>query len=247
MIPTKKRTRSAHPLSIRMQSSSDSGLPSLPSDRLKNLKKDYRVFMKKSHVIQFRRVLQVEELQGRDMTIMKHILLDDDMWIRHVHLHLAHPPVSGRFLETVLTKWPPGSCAYYLLPGGGYSRMFVHGAYFFDASESYKSFMALYSKSYFDTFSRGSIVLYTCKGKPSILLSLCQYMLFHWSLRFGLFDFLADVKTPAKKAPRSFVVCLNPGIHRGLTHGRVRVIYHSIPFKSSSTSSLVVKPLFSTK
>jgi hypothetical protein len=106
--------------------------------------------------------------------------------------------ISGRIIDTLVTRFSRyENVCYYLDVTDPVNSEIVTEAsiegrniILFDVSASYRKQMQIYSKMYFDCFSRGIRVKHTLGDGSIRTFSICKVNFFIWASRFKVFDFL---------------------------------------------------------
>lgn len=113
--------------------------------------------------------------------------------------------ISGRLMDTLCTRFSKYFDSFYYIDVTHTSNPRIVGfaedtvdrpkgknIILFDLCESYKRQMSRFSKTYFDIFSRSSIVEHPlASGKnETVDISLCQVIFFAWAKKFCVFEFL---------------------------------------------------------
>ena len=107
--------------------------------------------------------------------------------------------ISGRTIDTLITRYPKFyDCAYLLditeadNPSYEIEQPQTPGRKFktFDIETSYRQYMSVYSKQYFDCFGRGNMIVHELRNGEKLNIILCQFMFFIWVHKFRVLDFL---------------------------------------------------------
>lgn len=137
--------------------------------------------------------------------------LDDDiLWMKRNTLGSlmgigANRKVSGRIVDALMTKYPRfENVHYYIDVTDPKKTVYVPREQYetytnanpgrelalFNISSEYRTQMNIYSKTFFDPFSRGVEVLHKLKDGTFVTFSICKLMFYRWSRDYHVFDFL---------------------------------------------------------
>lgn len=84
----------------------------------------------------------------------------------------------------------PSVTASIAATGPGDDNENLSGYQYFNVAASYRRMMAQYSKTYFDCFARGDVVIHRSENNTVFNIALAQYMFFIWAKKYGVFEYL---------------------------------------------------------
>ena len=160
-------------------------------------------------------IIKPNEMSYKQREIYETLLQDphlerDIIWMKSQNLNdLIGAPsnqrVSGRVIDSLMTKYPRFSDVHYYIdvtdlnntiyvPRDCYNDYCKRNPNrilrLFNISSEYRSYMNLYSKTFFDPFSRGVEVLHEMSDGKFVTFSMCKLMFYRWSKKYHIFDFL---------------------------------------------------------
>ena len=139
--------------------------------------------------INYRKVAKFpDELSVREMMVYSDIMrfCPRDGDIMNICNSIENCTFSGRTIDTLVTRFTKKHSTCYIVP----SKNIFDPCHTVDLEDTYKQKMFQYSKTFFDCFARGTVVVHTLNSGEKIKLVLCQFMFFIWSERFSLIEFL---------------------------------------------------------
>ena len=133
------------------------------------------------------------EISEKEKQIYEDLLKDPTIDQQIGRLQSETRLVSGRILDSLVTKYPNVADTNYYLVDGKFSALKPATGDFeqVDLCESYKSHIKKYTKACFDPFGRGHDILHVTKSGQVIPFSLRRFMFHRWAERYGVYDFLA--------------------------------------------------------
>ena len=144
-------------------------------------------------VIKFRRPQVLpSELPKKERDLYEKLLLENDLDAQIESMQKCSRMISGRILDSLVTKFPSVHDSVYYIADGNYSSTHTENAEQVDLGKSYKMSIKEHSKTCFDPFGRGHDVIHVTKTGRKIAFSLCKLMFHRWAEKKRVYDFLSD-------------------------------------------------------
>lgn len=145
-------------------------------------------------VCQKRRVCMPDALEPIEKAAYDAITREDSFEDQLVRFHESAPSVSGRLLDSLVTKFPKHADArFFVGASGAYMGVRAEaGCRQVDISVSYKEQISRHTKTCFDPFGRGPDVLHRLKDGRWTQFSLCKFMFHKWAEENCIYDYLKD-------------------------------------------------------
>lgn len=160
-------------------------------------------------------IVDANDMSYKQREIYNSLILEDNLeadihWMNTQSINdLIGAPdgqrVSGRVVDSLMTKYPKFSDVHYYIDVTNaddtiYIERDDYVKYMdenpsaklllFNISSAYRSYMNLYSKTFFDPFSRGVEVIYKLSNGEYVTFSMCKLIFYRWCRKYHVFDFL---------------------------------------------------------
>ena len=148
--------------------------------------------LRRKPVVSKRRALVTpENLVGKEKKFYEALLKEHDIDAQIMRLNESKN-VSGRILDSLVTKFPKVSDVTYYVSNGTFYQTKPDNVNCIEVNlaDSYTSHIKDYSKSCFDPFGRGHDILHTTKSGQKIPFSLCRFMFHRWAEKYCVYQFL---------------------------------------------------------
>ena len=115
-----------------------------------------------------------------------------DVLLLQLKTYLTENPFSGRAMDMFLTSSVYINNLHYFHTVGhrGYSLQARNNHVRFNISLSYQSKLKFYTKTYFDCFGRGCVVIDTLSNGTVIHVPIAQYIFYEWAYKHMVIEFM---------------------------------------------------------
>ena len=142
-----------------------------------------------------RPIVRPEQLESKENELYQALLKQGNLEEKIIKMHATAPRVSGRILDSLVTKYPRHVRAIYYIDTnqrycGSHKPAEVRKSV--DLGLAYKAQIRKYSKNCFDPFGRGHDLLHETKDGRCVLFSLCKFMFHCWAERNHVYSYLAE-------------------------------------------------------